>query len=385
MMFYRKQVDFSWQRILVLSLLMVAVLVLALPTLAVRERDESANDGTTPPVIVATAYDGTEIDLADYYGEAPIIINFWATWEPSSLTDTTILQDVYDAYGDDVFILGINHFDPDEVAIDFLATQGITYSNVPDDGTLAPAFNIGAIPKTIIVDADGQIASTIDTPLEREALLALLSDVAGIEVASDTSDEGIDAPIPPNIGERYTDLPFGITEEGYPILGERDAAIQILYFGSFSCPFCLNFHDDVFERLVDEFDEGDIAFTYVPVYMTGSVPNGEGANRAAICAGEQEQFWAYMDVLYDWHARFGERAFLQERLRQGAINLDLDMASWDMCLGSESTNEVIASVIPTMETFNVRGTPTVIINGISVTASYDAIMREIEQLRGNRT
>jgi len=200
-----------------------------------------------------------------------------------------------------------------------------------------------------------------------------------------TPEPAIDAPIPEEAFARYAGLNTSLTEEGYPMLGDPDAPFIIEDFSSFACPFCRDFHEETFPGVLELIEEGQVAFVYVPIYITGSLPNNQNANLAAICAAEQDTFWPYLDMLYDWHTRFGQTAFIDERLEQGAVNLGLDMQQWQTCLADDAGTQLLEDAVEMMRRRGYGGTPTLVINGERVAATLDAILDFIDGQDGEST
>jgi protein-disulfide isomerase len=75
-----------------------------------------------------------------------------------------------------------------------------------------------------------------------------------------------EAPIPEYALTRYVDVEQGLSEEGYPRIGNPDAPVRVKEYSSFDCPHCRDFHDEVFPALLDRAKAGEIIFTYVPLH-----------------------------------------------------------------------------------------------------------------------
>lgn len=192
------------------------------------------------------------------------------------------------------------------------------------------------------------------------------------------------APVPWYTHARYEGLPQDINAQGYPTLGQPDAPVLLEDFSSFSCIFCYGFHHEVFPELLGWVEEGELFFIYIPIYTTGSVPNGFDANRAALCAGQQGHFWQYADLLFDWHGRFANAAFTAERLEQGARNLGLDMDAWTECMSTPEPEQVLTDALRDMAAAGITGTPGILVNGQPVAASLNAINSAIRDIIGER-
>ncbi len=176
------------------------------------------------------------------------------------------------------------------------------------------------------------------------------------------SNQPAEAPIPEE-SNSYADIPQSTNTDGFPVLGNPDAPVQVVEYSSFDCPHCAEFHEFVTPTLVDRAKAGDISFTYVPIYGTGGIPNGQGAARAALCAGEQGKFWAYHSALFSWQSLYGNTALGGNRLESGASNLGLDMGAWHACIQSAEVNDVLTTARNAMTAQAVQGTPTLFVNG----------------------
>ena len=182
------------------------------------------------------------------------------------------------------------------------------------------------------------------------------------------ANQPAEAPIPEVAFAEYVDVQQSVNEDGFPVLGDPEAPVQVMEYSSFDCPHCAEFHSDVTPALVERAQTGEISFTYVPLYGTGGVPNGQGAARAAICAAEQDTFWTYHTALFTWQGTYGNQAFAGNRLQTGIDNLGIDAGAWSSCFGSDRPDEVLVAAngaANRLEGFS--GTPTVTVNGVIVT------------------
>jgi protein-disulfide isomerase len=208
----------------------------------------------------------------------------------------------------------------------------------------------------------------------RVAVLAVVAVVLVI-----FANQPVEAIISEEALAQYVDVPETVTESGFPVLGSLDAPIQVVEYSSFDCPHCAEFHEQVTPALVERAAAGEIGFTYVPLYGTGGVPNGEGAARAALCAGEQGEFWAYHTALFSWQGLYGNQALSGNRLESGASNLGLDVGAWNACLNSAATNATIVAArgaASSLEGFT--GTPTVTVNGEIITSTLGDVNNAID-------
>ncbi len=177
------------------------------------------------------------------------------------------------------------------------------------------------------------------------------------------SNQPVEAYIPPDLTERYDGITRSFSVEGYPQLGDLDAPVTLDEYASFACPGCEALHSDSFDAILDRVRGGQALYTFVPM-QTGSIPNAQGAARAALCAGRQGMFWEMHDVLFDWQTRYANTAFSQNRLLAGAEGLELNTTTLTNCFNSAAISETLNSALSE----DVTGTPTVQVNGVTITS-----------------
>lgn len=178
------------------------------------------------------------------------------------------------------------------------------------------------------------------------------------------SNQPVEAYIPPDLSKRYEDITRSFSVEGYPQLGDLNAPVTLDEYASFACPGCEALHSDSFDVMLDRARAGQILYTFVPM-QTGSIPNAQGAARAALCAGRQGMFWEMHNVLFDWQTRYANTAFSQNRLLAGAEGLDLNASTLTNCFNTTGISDTLNSA----QTEDVSTTPTVQVNGVTITSA----------------
>lgn len=102
--------------------------------------------------------------------------------------------------------------------------------------------------------------------------------------------------------------------------GNKDAAIVLVEYGDYQCPYSRRAHaavKDLQERLGDQ-----LCFVYRHFPLTGKHPFAELAAETAEAAGAQGKFWEMHDALFELQPQFGPDLIpeLAERLE---LNEDL--------------------------------------------------------------
>ncbi len=120
---------------------------------------------------------GPDIDLAALRGR-PVLINLWASWCVPCREEMPLLQAAHERYGEQVQFLGVDTLDSADLAADFLVETGVTYPQLVDlDGDLLDHLRIPGLPVTVVLDADGRVATKHIGELNQESIDNLLTGV----------------------------------------------------------------------------------------------------------------------------------------------------------------------------------------------------------------
>jgi protein-disulfide isomerase len=143
--------------------------------------------------------------------------------------------------------------------------------------------------------------------------------------------------------------------DGSPSKGPESAPITIIEFADFECPFCA-MEAPILEKAWHE-RKTQIRFVYKFFPLAGH-PHGEIAARAGIAAISQGKFWEMHDKM------FANRDHLEQSdLDSYAKELGLDVARFHADMQAPATTERIARDKKLADTLEVKGTPTIYING----------------------
>lgn len=178
-----------------------------------------------------------------------------------------------------------------------------------------------------------------------------------------------------------TPLPvvYDIDTEGFPSLGPEDAPITIVEFSDYQCPYCYTWHVQVYDALMEAYP-GKIRFVYrnFPLsFHQNAMPGAE----AALCAGDQNAYWEYHNLLFDNQESMNNQSgtvLEQSFYNDLAASLSLDVPSFESCMTSRKYEDFIqndmayAASLPFDSTGEaaVGGTPTFFINGHRLGGAY---------------
>ena len=148
------------------------------------------------------------------------------------------------------------------------------------------------------------------------------------------------------------------------IQGPADAAVTLLEYGDYQCPYCGAAYPIVKEVQARMGEELRFVFRNFPI--TTSHPNAEQAAEAAESAASQGKFWEMHDTLYENQRRLGD-----EDLRAYAEQLGLDLDAFERDLAEHVHAARVHEDFIGGVRSGVNGTPTFYINGVRHDDSYE--------------
>jgi protein-disulfide isomerase len=158
-----------------------------------------------------------------------------------------------------------------------------------------------------------------------------------------------------------------------PVRGAKNAAVTIIAYSDFECPFCSRVVPTL-KQLEEEY-KGKIrvAFKHQPLNFHA---NAKPAAMASMAAHEQGKFWEYHDKLFQ-----NQRALDRASLEKYAQELGLDMGKFKAALDSNKFDAHVTADMTEATRVGVNGTPSFFINGRSVVGAQpvDAFKRIIDE------
>jgi protein-disulfide isomerase len=139
----------------------------------------------------------------------------------------------------------------------------------------------------------------------------------------------------------------------------------IVEYGDYECPYSRRAYRAI-ERVQRRIPGTRFAFRHFP--LTEIHPHAAAAAAAAEAAARQDRFWEMHDLLFHRQA-----ALADDDLRRYAAELDLDVVLFDRDrTGADVLARVRRDVESGTASGEVRGTPTLFIDGVVYRGGYDA-------------
>lgn len=145
-----------------------------------------------------------------------------------------------------------------------------------------------------------------------------------------------------------------------PYIGDPEAPVQIIAFEDFQCPFCFQ-AAPIMKSILQRYPN-DVLYVFKDFPLKEIHAQAYPAALAAECAGEQDKFWVYHDLLYSNQDEFSDPdAFLVL-----AEQAELDEDKFKACLTEERYAEAVQQDINEGILGSVKSTPTYFVNGVKL-------------------
>lgn len=159
-----------------------------------------------------------------------------------------------------------------------------------------------------------------------------------------------------------------------PARGPAGAAVTLVEFSDFQCPFCGQFYPTLKEIERKYGDQIRIVYRQYP--LTSLHPNAFKAAEASLCANDQGKFWEMHDAMFEDQARLAVRD-----LKASAGRLGLDQQKFDACLDTGRHTEQVQDDLAAGGRAGVTGTPALFLNGMPIDGGavpYEVVAKAID-------
>jgi protein-disulfide isomerase len=155
-----------------------------------------------------------------------------------------------------------------------------------------------------------------------------------------------------------------VAEDRDHIQGPADAAVTLVQYGDYECPYCGAAYPIIKEVQARMGERLRFVFRNFPI--TTSHPHAERAAEAAEAAATQGRFWEMHDLLYE-----NQKRLRDDDLRAYAEKLGLDVELFDSELAEHVHTARVREDFMSGVRSGVNGTPTFYIDDVRHDDSYD--------------
>jgi protein-disulfide isomerase len=162
-----------------------------------------------------------------------------------------------------------------------------------------------------------------------------------------------------------------ISLENTPVRGDLKAPVKLVEYADYECPYCQQIQPEL-QKLEAEY-KGRLAFAFKDVPLPNH-PHAQKAAEAAHCAGVQNKYWEFHDLLLQ------TKEVDLPQLRDGARKLGLNADAFNSCLDSGQQAALVKTQLDEATKLGLQGTPSFFLNGrfFSGSMSYEQLRDLVE-------
>jgi protein-disulfide isomerase len=166
---------------------------------------------------------------------------------------------------------------------------------------------------------------------------------------------------------------------GAPIRGPRTAPVTVIEYSDFHCPYCRTVQPTLLQLLAKYPTQVRLIYKHFP--LDDRHPQARRAAEASWCAGEQNRFWQFHDLVYGAPADASSAA-----LHNLATKAGIDVPAFEACLASGKAAPIVQAQLEEGSHYGVDGTPGFFINGrlISGARPLEAFSKMVDEELASR-
>jgi thiol-disulfide isomerase/thioredoxin len=141
--------------------------------------DSSFSEGEPAPNPDFQLLGGGSSSVSEFLGK-PLVINFWSSTCAPCLAEMPDFEAVNQQLGGEIAFLGVDVVDTESAGLEMVEQTGISYPSARDPkGEIFNAFAGTALPRTVILDAEGIVVDAFTGEMDAEELTDAL-EAAGL-------------------------------------------------------------------------------------------------------------------------------------------------------------------------------------------------------------
>jgi protein-disulfide isomerase len=147
--------------------------------------------------------------------------------------------------------------------------------------------------------------------------------------------------------------------------GSGSAALDLVEFGDYQCPFCEKFFQETEPQVAKEYvNSGKVKFYFLDFAIVG--PDSLTLSEGAWCADEQGKYYEYHNYAYSHQGAENSGWGTVEKVKAFASDLGLDTQKFNSCLDSKKYEPRIQQLYQLGQSLGITGTPTMFIGNEKV-------------------
>ena len=165
-------------------------------------------------------------------------------------------------------------------------------------------------------------------------------------------------------------------------LGAETIGVKIEVYEDFQCPACNTYSQTIEPQIIaDLVVPGKAYYIYRNYpFLDSRIPGGKESHQAAnaaMCAGDQNQFWEFKALLFANQKAENSGGFSDARLLTLAQTAKLDLEKFQACFDANTFKTEIDADYRMGYNLKIGGTPAVYVNGFNVKPGFIPSYEEI--------
>ncbi|MBI2076373.1 MAG: DsbA family protein [Candidatus Aenigmarchaeota archaeon] len=145
-----------------------------------------------------------------------------------------------------------------------------------------------------------------------------------------------------------------VSADDDPVKGDPKAAVTIIEFADFQCPFCGRFFQQTLPQVENDYIKtGKAKLVYRDFPLDSIHPQAKPAAEAAECAKEQGKFWEFHDKIFQ-----NQQSLSLDSYKKWANELGLNTNQFNSCVDSNKYAAEVQKDFQDGSNVGVSGTPT---------------------------
>jgi protein-disulfide isomerase len=225
-------------------------------------------------------------------------------------------------------------------------------------------------------DVDGD-ERNIDEPTSEE------QDAEHVAEADSDAGDRVESPgenavaVPEFVPPKPVDLATGPEDVAFS-MGDPNAAVQIVEFTDYECPFCQRYALETMPAVLENLVEsGRVFYAVKDLPLDAIHPEARSASVAARCGGEQDAYLAMHDAIFEAQEEWrGAGAGADAMFAELAADLALDVDAFASCQADGQQAAKVQANVEEAMSLGVNGTPFFFIAGYGVSGAQPYEMFE---------
>lgn len=142
------------------------------------------------------------------------------------------------------------------------------------------------------------------------------------------------------------------------IRGDSAAPLWVVIISDFQCPYCRQWHDEVYPSIVREYvDTRKVRLAYVNLPLSSHEHALESAE-AAMCAAVQGRFWEMHDALFRTQGQWARMTAPRALFDSLAASVGVEPSPYRACIESNATRPIVLADAQRVTEAGASVTPT---------------------------